>query len=230
MENTTNNPAYAAWPRNIELTQQTIEVGSRGQTVKLDCAVLSDDILRQLLIHGAIQKIGDAASAAKATAISAHFGDTEPNKSDAKAWTESPAGEAKIGEVALAMMQKAVTALVAGQWAIREGTGIRIRRNDVDSLAIDMAKETLKNIFVKATAERGKKPTMENFVGLGDAVAKYFVKGEKAYVWEDDAVLTWIDSQAASGKTDYRQAAREEIARRAAMTEEVDVSALLADI
>lgn len=214
---------------NLEISQVAVEVGSRGQSVTVDLAKLTHDILRQLLSHGIVQKIGDSASSAKAQAIAAKFGD-EPNKADAKAWAESDAGEKAIGEQAKLLMDKALDALYAGKWAIREGTGTSIKMTDEQSLAIDIAKDALKAIFTKATQAKGIKATAENFLTLGDKVSAFFNTSGKRPVWNDKAVLDWIAKQAEADKADYMAQAREEIARRAKLTQDIDLGDMLADL
>lgn len=213
--------------KTLEINVTSVMVSSRGQTVKIDLTTLSDDILRALLAHGVVQKVGDAASAAKQQAILSEFGDNY-NKADAEKWAATPQGEKAIGAQALLMMQKAVDALNEGRWAIREGTGTRTRWTEEQSLALDFAKTDLVMRFKRACLAKSLPQKMESYPKLGEAVAKYFTEKAGKPVFRDEVVMDWIAAQAPA--VDYMAKAAEELAHRAAMVDSVDLDDLLADI
>jgi hypothetical protein len=213
--------------KSFEIVVPTVEVSSRGQSIKIDLTRLSDDILRALLAHGVIQKVGDAASAAKQQAILSKFGD-EYNKADAAKWAETTQGESAIGDQALLMMQKAVDALYEGRWAIREGTGTRTRWTEEQTLALDFAKADLVARFKRACLAKSLPQKMESYPKLSEAVAKYFTEKAGKPVFKDEVVMEWLAAQAPN--VDYMAKAREELAHRAAMVDAVDLDDLLADI
>jgi hypothetical protein len=80
---------------SIELPD-TITVTSRGVSVELDTKVLSAEIIARLAVHGATQKVADAASGAAKM-------------------------EGDVADNTVALMGNAVAALVAGEWSQRTG-------------------------------------------------------------------------------------------------------------
>lgn len=215
---------------NLEITVTEVQVGSRGMAVSVELAKVPHDILRSLLAHGVIQKVGDAASAAKSAAIAAKFGDS-PVKADVDKWLETESAKDAISLVALGMMEKAVDALYEGRWAIREGTGTRSRWSDEQALALEMARDTLSGIFKQAAKAKGVKASAESYVkNLGDKVAAYFTEKAGKYVWNDQHVMAYITAQAEAGKVDYMADARTELARRAALVADLNVDDMLGDI
>lgn len=203
------------------------EVTSRGQSVTVEWSKLSDDIKGQLMIYGAIQKIGDAASGAAKSACEGHFGTGDFNKADAKAWLESESGKKAAGEEALRMMQKSLDALLAGKWAIRESSGTVEKKTPLQNLVLDMAKAELRAKFEAVCAKLGKKPTFAAFVELSPAVAKYFDTSGKRPVWNDEPVLAYVAAQLANGGRDFESEAKEQLAKVADAAESIDVDDLL---
>lgn len=211
---------------NVQVATQIVEVNSRGRAVKVDLTKLSNDILANLLTHGLIQKVGDAASAAKKQAILDTFGD-DFNQADAQKWSESEAGERAISDKAQAMMEKAVDALLEGRWAIREGTGTVSRWTPTQDKALEMARNDLLAKFKAAAQHKGIKATMANFIKLSPAVAKYFTEKAGKPVWDDKAVMAYIDAQASAGTIDYMAKAAKELDRLASMVADINVDDLL---
>src|SRR5690606_24916362 len=84
----------------IELPE-TIAITSRGVEVSLDLSKLSPDIVARLVIHGATQKVADAASGA----------------------AKLVSDEVTIEQATESLMTKARDALVAGEWSQRSGGG-----------------------------------------------------------------------------------------------------------
>ena len=88
----------------IQFEIEPFAVTSRGQSVTVNPKDISADIWARLALHGATQKIADAASGAKAAAEETG---------------------ASIEEVTIASMQKAMDALIAGDWSTRvAGDGV----------------------------------------------------------------------------------------------------------
>lgn len=216
---------------NLELNVTKIDVVSREQTLQVDLALLSADILRSLFAYGVQQKIGDAASGAKQDAIAAKFGD-EPNKADVAAWLETDSATKAIGASAARLMQKAYDALLEGKWAIRQGTGTSTKYSEETQLALDMAKNYLALLFKANGTDKLKlRATAENFATkCGAKVAAFFTERAKKYVWNDTRLLEYIDAQQLAGKRDYRAEAMAELARRAEQVAELSDDEELADM
>jgi hypothetical protein len=137
-----------------------------------------------------------------------------------------------VQDQTLASMQKAVDALLAGQWQVRvAGDGTSTRWTEEQALALDIAKGALAAIFAKVLAP-GQKPTAANFIALSPKVAAYFKANEKRPTWNDVAVMDWIKRQAEAGKRDIMAEAREELAKRQAAAQAMadDLDELLGDI
>jgi len=81
-----------------------------------------------------------------------------------------------------------------------------------------------------ACAARKIKGTIENFITLGDAVAKYFETKAKKLVWSDKAVMEYINKQQEAGKRDYIAEAQATLDARAEQVAEIDLGDLLAGI
>lgn len=216
---------------NLELNVTTITVASREQMLAVDLTKLSADILRSLFAYGVQQKIGDAASGAKADAIAAKFGD-EPNKADVAAWLETESATKAIGESAARLMQKAYDALLEGKWAIRQGSGTSTKYSEETQLALDMAKNDLALLFKANGTDKLKlRATAENFATkCGAKVAAFFTERAKKYVWNDTRLLEYIDAQQLAAKRDYRAEALAELARRAEQVAELAGDTELADM
>lgn len=133
----------------MELVMVTITKGPRDKSwlasVEVDMDKLSKDIAARLAVHGLVQKVADAASASKTY------------------------------DEALASMQKAVDALMAGEWSSRvAGSGV----DEFTSTARSMVKAIFK-------AKLGaKSPEWAEFTGLSDAdqfakLDALFAKNEK---------------------------------------------------
>ena len=124
--------------RNIQI-QKLVSVASRGVSVDVDTTKLSDELIAELVVHGLVQKVSDAASQAKAIA----------DKSDdsVEAITEQ-------------LMLKARDALYAGDWT-RRGAGAGI--DDATRVARQIVRASFK------AQVGGKSPQWAQFTGLSDA-------------------------------------------------------------
>ena len=121
----------------VELPKE-VTVSSRERSVHIDTASLSADIIAKLAIHGLTQKVADAASGAKKVA--------EETKSD-------------VGDTTVAMMQKAVDSLLAGEWSTRTaGEGVSVETR----VARQITRQMVKAKF------GGKSPEWAKFTGLSD--------------------------------------------------------------
>lgn len=220
---------------NLELNVTTITVASREQTIAVDLTRLSADILRSLFAYGVQQKIGDAASGAKAYAIAAKF-PGEANKADVDAWLATDAATKAIGDSAARLMAKAYDALLDGKWAIRQGSGTSTKYSEETQLALDLARGDLALLFKANGTDKLKiKATAENFATkCGPKVAAFFTEKAKKYVWADTRLLEYIDAQQLANKRDYRAEAQAELARRAeqvaTMAESEDLADMFADL
>jgi len=142
---------------NIELPK-TYDVTSREQTVVVELAKLSPEIVHELVLHGLTQKIADAASGAKKIA--------EETKES-------------VEKVTMALMQKALDGLYAGEWMRkREGGAADERTLIARSIARRIAKakfgakspEWAKFTGLEPAAQIAK---LDEWVAkLGDAIAK----------------------------------------------------------
>lgn len=214
---------------NIAINRTAIEVGSRNAVVKLELDKLSPQILEQLFIYGCVQKISDSASTAGTDAAKTALGE-DCTAQQRKDWLETSIGKAKAQERAQGMMEKAIAALVAGEWSMREGSGTIVKFTDAEEIAIAEAKTDLTALFKRACEAKKLKPVLANYPALGEAVAKYFMEKAKKQVWNDAEVMRFIRAQAEAGKRDYLAEAQAKLDARAEQVAEVDVSDLLAGI
>ena len=142
----------------------SIAVTSRERSVTVDVTKLSADIIAKLVIHGLTQRVADAASGAKKVA--------EESNTD-------------IGNTTVAMMQKAVDSLLAGEWSTRtasEGVSIEAR------VARQITRQLVKAKF------GGKSPEWAKFTGLSDEeqnakLGAWFAANEAKLKPEVDAEL-----------------------------------------
>ena len=213
----------------VNVPTTSLNVESRGVTVTIDVGAVPHDVLRQVLFHGLKQKISDAASNATGLIWTEVKGKDapKPSKSQLADFVESN-GKA-IGDQTLALMQKAVDALLAGQWQVRvAGDGTSSKWSDEQSLALDIAKGALAAIFTSALAKAAPntKANAAAFVALSPKVAAFFKANEKRPTWDDKAVMVWIGKQAESETRFFMVEAQAELVRRetasAAMTTDLD--------
>lgn len=214
---------------NIAINRTAIEVGSRNALVKLELGKLSPQILEQLFIYGCIQKISDSASTAGTDAAKLALGE-ECTAQQRKDWLDTPIGKAKAQERAQGMMEKAIAALVAGEWSMREGSGVSLRFTDAEELALSEAKGDLTARFKQACEVKRLKPVMASYPLLGAAVEKFFTEKAKKLCWADAEVMRFITAQKEAGKRDYLAEAQAKLDARAEQAAEVDISDLLADL
>lgn len=220
----------------LEVPTTSLNVESRNVVVAVDVAKIPHDVLRQVLWHGIKQKVADAASGATGMLWVEVKGKDAPKPSRDQLKDFAEAHEKPIADQTLALMQKAVDALLAGQWQVRvAGDGTSTKWSDEQSLALDIAKGALQAIFVAALAKTqpSAKPTATNFVALSPKVAAYFKANEKRPTWDDTAVMGWITKQLDAEKPrDVMAEARAELARREAATADIadDLDAMLDDI
>jgi len=219
---------------NIPATSLVVE--SRGVSVTLDVAAVPHDVLRQVLLHGIKQKVSDAASSAAGLVYYSVKGKDAPKPSRDQLTAFVEANLKAVQDQTIASMQKAVDAMLAGQWAVREaGGGIVSRFTEEQSLALDIAKGALGKRFADALAKSAPsaKPTAANFVAMSPKVAAYFKANDKRPTWDDKAVMVWIAAQVVADKPrDIMAEAREELARREAASANMadDLDDMLGDI
>ena len=230
--------AYGAIPRPMESEQMTnivinlpsyiMPVESRGHSVHVDLSRIPHDIFLQLIPHALKQKISDAAANATRTIWNDVKGkDVAPSRDQLRDFAESH--DTAIGVESIAQMHKVIDALYEGKWMTREGNGTSTKWNDTQSLALDMAKGTLKATFAKAAAAAGKANKIAGWVETSPKIAAFFNTGGKIVSWNDNAVMAWIDKQAEGG-VDYMAQARDEMERRATLTQGADLDELLGDL
>ena len=220
---------------NLNVPTSSLVVESRGVQVEVKVAEIPHDVLRQVLWHGLKQKVADAASNATGLVWAEVKGKDAPKPSRDQLKDFAESHEKAIQAQTLALMQKAVDAIMAGQWQIRvAGGGTSTKWTDEQALALDIARQALQTIFAAALAKRqpGAKPTATNFVALDPKVAAYFKANEKRPTWDDVAVMAWIAKQKEAGTRDIVQEAQEELARREQAMPDVtdDLDAMLDDI
>lgn len=198
----------------IAFPKTSFFVESRGIRVEIDPAKIPADVLTQVIYHGLKQKVSDAAANASAIIWQDVKGKDAPKPSRDQMAAFAETNAKAIGDQTLAMMQKALDALYAGQWQVRgEGGGTVTRMSDQARIAVDYAKADLAALFAKALPGKTK-PTASDFAALGGKVAEFFKANEKRPTWNDERVLAYIASQKEAGKADYMQLALEELARR----------------
>lgn len=221
---------------NLSIPATSLVVTSRDVNVTVDVAAIPHDVLRQVMWHGIKQKVADAASAAASLVYFDVKGKNAPKPSRDQLSAFAEVHDKAIKEQTLALMQKAVDALLAGKWAVREASGGTTSRwTEEQQLALELARGVLQEVFVKALAKAmpGTKPTATAFVALSPKVAAFFKQNEKRPTWDDAAVMAWIGKQAEAGTRDYMAEARAELARREAANAglaNADLDDMLGDI
>lgn len=173
--------------RKINLPEGGYDVASRGVSVTVDLKALSPDILAECLLHGLTQKVADAASQAKSAANEAS--DNEE------------ATEAEVQTMTQAMMQKAVDALLDGEWSRRSGGG------GVDESTRIARLVTRRLVKAKFGA---KSPEWATFTGLEAAeqnakLDEWFAANEDVLAPERDAEMA-RRAEAAKAKRDATKA------------------------
>ncbi len=87
----------------------------------------------------------------------------------------------------------------------RASGGGRTPADPVLALAMTNARAVLTNMFKTLTS----KVKIVDMVEADERVAAYFTKSEAGkYTWRNDAIVKWMDGQAAKGKHDYRAEAK----------------------
>lgn len=218
----------------LDVPATSINVESRDVVVAVDVAKIPHDVLRQVIAHGIKQKVADAASGVVGQLWLEVKGKDAPKPSRDQLRDFAESHDKAVKDATLAAMQKACDALLAGQWQVRvAGEGTSSKWTEEQALALDIAKQALKAVFVAALAKAkpGAKATATEFVALSPKVAAFFKANESRPTWDDKPVMAWIVAQAEAGKRDIMAEAREELARReAAMAEVADLDDLLGDI
>lgn len=215
----------------LEVPASAINVESRDVVVSVDVAAIPHDVLRQVLAHGIKQKVADAASGVVGQLWLEVKGKDAPKPSRDQLRDFAEGHEKAVKDATLAAMQKAVDAMMAGQWQVRvAGDGTSTKWTDEQALALDIAKAALKAVFVAALskAKPGAKATAADFVALSPKVAAFFKANESRPTWDDKAVMAWIKAQAEKevNPRDIMAEARDELARRNAAA--ADMSAITA--
>jgi hypothetical protein len=218
----------------LDVPATTINVESRDVIVPIDLGAIPHDVLRQVIAHGIKQKVADAASGVVGQLWLEVKGKDAPKPSRDQLRDFAEGHIKAVKDATLAAMQKACDALLAGQWQVRvAGDGTSSKWTDEQALALDIAKQALKAVFVAALskAKPGAKATAAEFVALSPKVAAFFKANESRPTWDDKPVMAWVTAQAEAGKRDIMAEAREELARReAAMADTPDLDDLLGDI
>lgn len=218
----------------LEVPATSINVESRDVVVAVDVAKIPHDVLRQVIAHGIKQKVADAASGVVGQLWVEAKGKDAPKPSRDQLRDFAESHDKAVKDATLAAMQKAVDAMLAGQWQVRvAGEGTSSKWTDEQALALDIAKGALKTVFAAALAKAkpGAKPTATEFVALSPKVAAFFKANESRPTWDDKAVMAWITKQGEEGKRDIMAEAREELARRnAAATDVAAMDDILGDL
>ncbi len=112
--------------------------------------------------------------------------------------------------IKLSLAQDLVKAINDGDVKPERATGGgRTPADPVLALAMSNARAVLTNMF-KTLTSRVK---IGDMVEADERVAAYFTKSESGkYTWRNDAIVKWMDGQAAKGKHDYRAEAKASLA------------------
>lgn len=125
-----------------------IEVASRGARVVVDPSKFSQEIIANLFAYGVKQKLADAASGAAKLL------------QDEGLAKDDPGYDAKVEAQTLVMMEKALDALLAGEWSTRQAAeGISEYQREARIIMRRIVKE-------KYGAKSAK---WKDFIGLSDA-------------------------------------------------------------
>ena len=211
----------------VKLPACPVACESRGVKVEVKLDELPHHIIRELVMHGVKQKVADAASGSLATVWREVKGKDAPAPSRQQREEFAERHAAAIEQETLASMQKAADALLRGDWTIRQAGGTVTRSVPEEALALQLAQAALADRFAKAVVAKGGAPTERSVTGammhkLGGAVAEFFTVGASGRVtWDKDRLRQYIAKAAADGVADFMELAREELARQAALREEL---------
>lgn len=211
----------------VDFNSNVFDVVSRDHTVPVEIDQLGEGMLRELVHYGLMSRLASSANSAKAQVAEEHFGKklSEIAKGDLSAWAATGDATKQIHAKTLELMEAAREELYKGEFSIRQSSGGGM--DEVTALAHSMAKKTLMVTFKTIAKTVGSKSLkIADMVECHPKIAEYFRDG----VWLEDMVADFIQRQADADKVDYMADAREELAKRSAAIEAVDVSELLGDI
>lgn len=138
----------------LDLELSAIDLASRGKSVSLDLSKLTPDIIARLVVHGATQKVADAAAGAKKLAqenLGANASDDEVNELAA--------------DIGKSLMQKVVDNLLAGNWGVERGTSAA-----VDPIVAEIRTLLRGKIKAKMAAEKWKALSLDERNDLADSI------------------------------------------------------------
>lgn len=161
----------------------SIVAASRGQSVTLDFSKLTTELIAQLVLHGAKQKISDAAAGA----------------GKAENWID---GETSDNQAALRMMQTTVTNLENGEWGKVRGGG----NNDPEYMPalLAMLRDLVRDDAAMKKAYKALDESAAKRKYLDDLFATF--SDAKRANWVDAAEETTAEQKAADAKAKARLA------------------------
>lgn len=209
--------------KEFEVTLPAINVNceSRGVTVPVALQDIPPHIIRELVMHGLKQKVGDAASGAFANIWREVKGADAPAPSATQRKDFGERHGEAIETETRALMQKAADALLRGDWHIRQPAGSIVRSTPEETLALQLAQAALADRFAAALVARGvvaspRQATGAMMHGLGGTVAEFFTLTPTGRAtWNKDRLRQYIAKAKEDGAADFMALAREELARQA---------------
>lgn len=198
------------------------EVESRGVSVTVDPTKIPVPLFLTVIQHGIKQKISDAAANAARMAWKDLKGDDakDPNREELAKFV-ADVGKEKVETHTLALLEKALAGLYAGDWVTRQAGGTLTKKDESLALAFDLAKTDLTAIFNAVCAKAGARPVIKEAIRLGgDRVGAFFEHsvtptGRDSYKWIDAKVSEYIAKAKEAGTRDYLADAVVELERRA---------------
>lgn len=166
----------------LDLELSTIDLTSRGKSVSLDLSKLSTEIIQRLIVHGATQKVADAAAGAKKLATE----QLGANATDA----EVDAAAADFGKQ---LMQKVVDNLLAGSWGVERSGGA-----GVDPVKAEIRSLLRPQVKAKVGAEKWKSLSEEEKVGKIDGIFEKLPEAKQTEI--EKAALAEIARKKAAKK------------------------------
>lgn len=212
---------------NFPVTPFLVE--SRGVSVSVDPAKVPVALFATVIQHGIKQKISDAAANAARMAWKDIKGDDakDPNRAELAEFV-ADLGKEKVETHTLALLEKALAGLYAGDWVTRQAGGTLTKKDGSGALAHDLARTDLIALFNAVCLKAGAKPTIKEAIRVGgDRIGAFFeysvtATGRDSYKWIDAKLAEYIVKSKEGEKRDYLADAVTELERRAEAALSVD--------
>ena len=221
----------------INFPTTAFDVESRGVSVQVDPAKIPVPLFATVIQHGIKQKISDAAANAARMAWKDIKGDAakDPNRAELADFVAG-VGKEKVEFHTLALLEKALAGLYAGDWVTRQAGGTLTKKDESVALAHELARADLTALFNAVCAKAGASATIKEAIRIGgERVGAFFEHtvtptGRDSYKWVDAKLADYIAKNRGAGKRDYLADAVAELERRAEAALNVEAAAEVDDL